>query len=89
MSKVIFVLYIENVLSLAQRTVNQNRKGEANERLNTNITKLFPYQFTNNTMMYGTEYEKIALQLLFNLFQMEHEDARIITTGIVLYKNAP
>ena len=75
--------------TLARRIINQNQKKEANEKLNKNITRLFPNRFANNAMMYGIEHEKIALQLLFNLFQMGHEDARIITTGIVLNKNAP
>ena len=40
-------------------------------------------------MLYGMEYEEIARHLLFNSFQMKHEDARVITNGIVLYKHAP
>ena len=75
--------------TLSKRVISQNRKNEPNEKLNKCITKSYPSSFTSEAMLYGTTNEKNALKLCFDSFASQHKNAKMITTGLVLYEKYP
>ena len=77
------------VMPLSKRVISQNRKNESNEKLNRCITKLYPSSFTNKAMFYGTTKEKSVLKLCFDSFALQHKNAKMKTTGLVLYEKYP
>ena len=75
--------------TIAKRVINQNKRGEKNEKLNRCISRFFPGSFTNEAMMYGVANEKRAMETFFNVFKTMHTDAKLHEIGLVLYKDAP
>ena len=75
--------------TLAKRVISQNQKGENNPKLDRNISRFSYGNFKNEAMQYGIDHEKDALSTFFNIFNAIHSNARLTSTGVVLYKEYP
>ena len=69
--------------------LNQNLKNVVNVKLNQRLTRTFPSNFKTEAMNYGIINEPIALEVFFKKYKKSHKNARIYTTGLTLYKEAP
>ena len=69
--------------------LNQNLKNVVNVKLNQRLTRTFQSNFKTEAMIYGIANESIALDVFLKGFKIKHKNARIHTTGLTLYKEAP
>ena len=75
--------------TLCKRIINQNKRGEANPKLNRSISRFFQGNFQSEAMSYGIANERNALDAFFKIFQATHVDAELHSLGVVLYKKYP
>ena len=88
---VFWYIYRRSIVTstLAKRIIAQNLRDENNPKINKIISKFYHSRFTNVAMQYGIENEKHAINTFFKTFKKTHINAKLQTTGLVLYKLRP
>ena len=88
---IFWYIYRRSVVTstLAKRIIAQNLRNINNPKINKIISKFYQTRYSNVAMQYGIENEKHGLNTFFETFKKTHINAKLQTTGLVLYNLRP